>query len=73
MKCMRCDLPRWTHPEKGPTVLCEFHAMEVFSGRAKAPPLRTRQDYVYPSRKVFLAELAADEPEEPVPPPARLR
>jgi len=40
-----CENPRWIHPEKGPLVLCEEHAQEVFDGLAKAPPLRKGFDY----------------------------
>lgn len=60
--CMRqyCGDPRWQHPEKGELVLCQFHAEEVFEGRAKGPPLRLGRDYISTSRKTFLVEQLPD-------------
>jgi hypothetical protein len=51
-----CTEDRWTHPEKGPLCLCEFHAGPVLRGEEKAPPLRMTFDYVSTGRKTFLVE-----------------
>ncbi len=60
--CMRpyCAEPRWHHPEKGPLVLCQYHAEEVFSGATRAPPLRNTIDHCSIGRKIVLVELPSE-------------